>query len=208
MDDPFDDSSPYHVAAYRDLVEYAQRTTDPEARNQAFDLLVERFREAALCWAYKALGDSDQAEDAAQEAFLSAYRHLGQLRDPEAFPSWLQRIVRTQANRQRRRKHRPLQSLERTPELHDQSPVPEETVVEGEMLTRLREAIRTLPEGERAVTEGFYVQGQSQAELSEKLNLPLTTVKKRLQYARQRLKRAFETTVTFTPQPVIQLTRA
>jgi hypothetical protein len=48
--------------------------------------------------------------------------------------------------------------------------------------------VEDLPEGERAVTELFYIVGYSQQEVAERLGLPLTTVKKRLQYARERLK--------------------
>ena len=48
--------------------------------------------------------------------------------------------------------------------------------------------VEALPEHERAVTEGFYIQGESQKELAERLHIPVTTVKKRLQYAREHLR--------------------
>jgi predicted DNA-binding protein (UPF0251 family) len=53
---------------------------------------------------------------------------------------------------------------------------------------KVRDAVSALPDHERSVTELFYLRGYSQQEIAETLDLPLTTVKKRLQYARERLK--------------------
>src|SRR5918997_2240361 len=71
-------------------------------RQEAFGALVERYQDAAYGYAYSLLGDRHLAQDAAQEAFLSAYRNLGALRVPGAFPGWLRRIVRTHCLRLRR----------------------------------------------------------------------------------------------------------
>ena len=71
-------------------------------KQQAFDRIVRRFQDLAFACAYGVLGDFGQAEDAAQEAFLTAWRHLDQLRTPEAFPGWLRRIVLTHCRRQTR----------------------------------------------------------------------------------------------------------
>ena len=56
-------------------------------KQQAFDQIVRRFQDLAFACAYSVLGDFGLAEDAAQEAFLTAWRHLDQLRTPEAFPA-------------------------------------------------------------------------------------------------------------------------
>jgi hypothetical protein len=63
---------------------------DPEA----FGSIVRRFQDMAVGYAASRLGDFDLAEDAAQEAFLEAWRDLPRLREPAAFSSWLRRIVR------------------------------------------------------------------------------------------------------------------
>src|SRR5947209_20057011 len=60
---------------------------------RAFDRLVRRFQDLAVGYAYSVLGDFHLAEDAAQEAFIGAYRTLPQLRAAAAFSGWLQRIV-------------------------------------------------------------------------------------------------------------------
>ena len=71
-------------------------------RQEAFGALVERYQDAAYGYAYALLGDRHLAQDATQEAWVSAYRHLGDLRVPGAFPGWLRRIVRTHCLRLRR----------------------------------------------------------------------------------------------------------
>jgi RNA polymerase sigma factor (sigma-70 family) len=164
------------------LVREAQRSAE------AFERLMQAFEGAAFGWAYTVLGDAQLAQDAAQEAFIAAYRSLDQLRDPAAFPAWFRRIVLSQCSRLTRRAVLPVEGLD------DETPAPaSETdparAVEARERQRLvLEAVRQLPEHERAVTELFYLVGFSQQEIAERLALPLTTVKKRLQYARERLK--------------------
>ena len=68
-------------------------------RLKAFGELVRRFQDMAFGYAYSILGDFHLAEDAAQEAFVTAYQHLDKLRNPNAFPGWLRQIVRTACNR-------------------------------------------------------------------------------------------------------------
>jgi RNA polymerase sigma factor (sigma-70 family) len=167
---------------YESLVESAQNGDQP-----AFAELVIRFQDAAREWAFQMLGDPHLAEDAAQEAFLIAYRQLDQLRDPKAFPAWLKRIVISRSHRilRRRQTAAPLDDETRSPEA-ERDPASE--VEKRELQESLRRAVENLPEGERAVTELFYLIGYSQQEIAEQLQLPLTTVKKRLQYARERLK--------------------
>lgn len=155
---------------------------------EAFERLVRAFEGAAFHWAYTALGDAQLAQDAAQEAFITAYRSLDQLREPGAFPAWFKRIVFSQCTRLTRRATPPLEGLD------DESPAPAAAddpareVEDRERQAQVMEAVRQLPEHERAVTELFYLVGFSQQEIAEQLAVPLTTVKKRLQYARERLK--------------------
>lgn len=172
---------------YRILVQRAQTGDEPQ-RRAAFDQLVSLFRVAAYRQAYAVLGDAHLAEDAVQDAFFTAYRHIDQLRDPLAFPGWLRRIVQTQCSRALRR-HLPAQeSLEARWDLDSGQPSVEALVEADELRADLRVAMRDLPDHERVVTEGFYLRGESQKEVAERLGLPLTTVKKRLQYARERLR--------------------
>ena len=71
---------------YADLVEQAQ-SADAETRERIFGQLVAQFTIAAQSWAYQTLDDLHAAQDAAQDAFITAYENLDSLRDAEAFPS-------------------------------------------------------------------------------------------------------------------------
>ena len=169
------------------LVEKAQKGNDHE-RREAFDALIPDFQKMAFRVAYSTLQDVHMAEDVVQEAFLNAYLRIGQLRDPQAFPAWLKKIVLTQCDRLIRGKKPQFEPIEARYDLAVEKPSPEAMVEESEMQYQVLYAIESLPENEREVTEGFYMQGQSQKELAEQLQLPITTVKKRLQYAREHLR--------------------
>jgi len=171
---------------YEQLVFIVQQS-EGEAAEEAFAGLIDRFWNSAVSWAYAYLGDLDHAQDAAQEAFISAYCQLGTLREARAFPSWLRRLVITQAMRTVRDRTQATQALDDetvTSETDDPAHVVETTT----WRSGVREAVRALPDHERSVTELFYLDGYSQQEIAEALALPLTTVKKRLQYARERLR--------------------
>src|SRR5215213_3348725 len=81
-------------------------------KSHAFGEIVRRFQDLAFACAFATLGDFHLAEDAAQEAFLTAWRSLDQLRQPEAFPGWLKRVVLTQCGRLTRGKQLDLVGLD------------------------------------------------------------------------------------------------
>ena len=64
---------------------------------QAYDCIVQRFQDMAFSYAYSILGDYDLAEDAKQEAFISAYCDLLTLREPASFPAWFRTIIHRQS---------------------------------------------------------------------------------------------------------------
>ena len=167
----------------------ADRRATLAERHEAFEGLVRLFQDMAFARAYAALQDFHLAEDAAQEAFVTAWRRLAQLREPDAFPGWLGRIVQTECNRLTRGKRI------RTDALDDGAaePVAREatlqSVVEaGELKRSVAEAVRRLPPAERVVTTLFYFDSRSHREIAEFLGVPQTTVAKRLHTARRRLK--------------------
>jgi RNA polymerase sigma factor (sigma-70 family) len=133
------------------------------------------------------LGNSHLAQDAAQEAFIAAYQNLDQLQEPKAFPGWLRRIVFTQCTRLTRGKRVVNQSLETVYNLSSGQPTPLAALEAREMKAQIRAAIQALPESQRAATVLYYIDGYSQSEVADFLEVSVDAVKKRLQRAREQL---------------------
>ena len=160
--------------------------------------IVRRFQGMAVGYAYSILGDFHLAEDAAQEAFIEAYQCLPNLRDPDAFPGWFRKIVFKQCDRLLRRKSTEIVPLESAVGLHSETGDPLEFVEIQEMKDSVLMAIAALPVHERAVTTLFYIDGFSQNEIADFLEIPVTTVNSRLRYSRKRLKERMITMVQKT----------
>lgn len=168
---------------YDQLVARAQQAQGEE-RHDAFNELIQRFEEAGLSWAYQRLHEREAAEDALQEASLKAFLHLDQLQEAKAFPAWFKQIVLHTCHRMLRQERADIS-------LHgydETQPDPSDEVEQGEQHEDVNEAVLRLPEHERVVTQLFYYGDYSQNEIAVTLAVPLTTVKKRLQYAREHLK--------------------
>jgi RNA polymerase sigma-70 factor (ECF subfamily) len=157
-----------------DLVERARNEELPlDQQHAAFAELVRRFEESAARWAFELLDDPEEARDAAQDAFLTAWRKLRQVRDPAAFGAWLKRLVATQCNR-RRRKQRSVDYNPTPPAEHDDT---------------LANAISRLSEPHYRVVMMFYFLGRKIDEIAVILGIPRGTVGKRLHAARIAIRR-------------------
>ena len=164
------------------------KATDSEAtlteRHQAFSELVRLFQDMAFAAAYARLGDYYLAEEAAQWAFISSWQKLEQLRTPEAFPGWFRRIVLTECNRLIRGKQLRSMSLDDGSTVLSDRSDPQAVMERDELTRTLFRAINTLPANQRVIVLLFYVNEYSQSDISLFLELPLTTVAKRLYSAR------------------------
>ena len=96
---------------------------------EAFGEIVARFQDLAYGCGYAVLGDAHLAEDAAQGAFVEAYRSLRSLSEPAAFPGWFRRIVLGRCSRLRRERKLPEVPLEAAAEVASQAPSPAENLV-------------------------------------------------------------------------------
>lgn len=160
----------------------------------AFNRLVERYQGVVYAVAYRLLGERTAAEDATQEAFISAYRAIGTFR-AGSVRAWLLRIVTNQAKDYlRARKRRPAVSLEAAPEraerLRSSSAAsdPERASEHRAREIVLHEALQELPLEQRAVVIVVDIQGFSYEEAAEALREPIGTVKSRLFRGRRRLR--------------------
>jgi RNA polymerase sigma factor (sigma-70 family) len=161
---------------------------DIAEKHRAFSEIVERFQDMAHGCAYAVLGDFQLAEDAVQEAFITAYQNLDKLRTPQAFPGWLRRIVLTQCNRLTRRKTLPTEPIEAANNIASTERDADEAVVAEEASEQILTAIRRLPENQRWATQLFYIDGYSRKEIAEFLKVPVTTVNNWLYASRKWLK--------------------
>lgn len=165
---------------------YRCQRGDPEA----YAWLYRRHYRTVFRTALHLVRDRALAEDITQEAFVTAFGGIGQLRSPAAFRTWLYRLVVSRTTRFLRSEggaRRPL-SLDLMPEL-DGPLDPAAAAAEAEELRELRAAIRALPEEFRLPVVLHYFSGLSVAEVARVLEIPPGTVKSRLYHARGRLAR-------------------
>ncbi|MCB0210059.1 MAG: sigma-70 family RNA polymerase sigma factor [Anaerolineae bacterium] len=173
----------------KSLINTARTAEIPLAqRHAAFGQLVRHYQAMVYATASTILDDKQLAEEAVQEAFITAYQKLPQLREPDAFPGWIKQIGRNAALRLVRGKSLPTASIDSAHDIPISEADPALKAEVSDLREQVLTAVEALPDHERSVVELFYIQGYSQREVADVLTLPLTTVKKRLQYARQRLR--------------------
>ncbi|HKA57635.1 MAG TPA: RNA polymerase sigma factor [Gemmatimonadales bacterium] len=157
----------------------------------AFGVLVERYTPQARRVARAVLGDPDDADDAAQDGFLSALVKLAQYDSRRPFGPWLMRIVANAATDRRRRRHvRRAEPLD--PALVGGGPRPDAVAVRSELGERLRAALAELPERRRTAVVLFDVEGYSHAEIAGILGIPEGTVRSEVFHGRRRLRALLE----------------
>jgi RNA polymerase sigma-70 factor (ECF subfamily) len=172
------------------LVENARNPNLPlPEQHAAFTQLVEQSQHLVFGLALASLRDADDAKDAAQDVFTTAWLRLHQLRDASAFSAWLTAIVATQCNR-RRRRHGPSESEL----LEFQGSVSTESH-HLDYQSLIATALASLPRGERDVMVLFYFLGYSQAEIARLLHLKPGTVGKRLHSGRLKVRRSLPPSV-------------
>ena len=154
----------------------------------AFGELVRRHRQGVVNVVYRMCGDTNVAEDAAQEAFIRAWQHLPNYRPRSPFRNWVYRIA-TNAARDVLRRERETTDVDELPlPSSDAGP---EAVLEGqERGEQVRQAVLSLPSASREVLVLREYEGLSYREIAETLDIPMGTVMSRLNYARNRLRQS------------------
>ncbi len=148
---------------------------------EAYTELVRRFQDAVFATAYEKVLDVEAARDIAQETFIRAYELLGTLRDLACFPSWIVRISRNLATSWLRKPEREWVSLDGI----DMSfPDTASTVVSKDLVAR---ALSALSNDNRLALSLFLVNGYSYQEVADLTDVPVTTVKGRIERARRKL---------------------
>lgn len=169
---------------------------------EAFNRLVLAYQDALYNTALRILGNEDQAADATQEAFISAFRAIHSYRGG-SFKAWLLRTVTNacydELRRQKRRPTTPLEpendeedEIESPRWLADMSMSPEEKFEAAELEHALQHCLDALPTDFRTVVVLADVQGMDYADVAAAVHTPLGTVKSRLARARLRLRECLQ----------------
>jgi RNA polymerase sigma-70 factor (ECF subfamily) len=167
-----------------ELVQRAKR-----GEEAAFGRLVERYQRPAYAVALSVTGRHEDAEDAAQEAFLVALDRLEECRNPERFGGWLMTIVRNRSKNLVRREA--LRETEEVPAgARSRIPTPDRVAETTELRALLREALVGLPELQRQIVLLHDLEGWKHREIADRLELPCGTVRSHLHFARKALRRA------------------
>jgi RNA polymerase sigma-70 factor (ECF subfamily) len=128
------------------------------------------------------LGDPDDVEDAAQEAFIRAYRCLDDLKDPDKFPAWLHTIARNAARKMLRQRRLEQQRL---PDYELSSHVSDSDLGLPLGYRELKLLVNSLAPPDRAVVTLFYLAGIELNRIAKQLNIPVGTAKSRLHRSRK-----------------------
>ncbi|MDZ7292337.1 MAG: sigma-70 family RNA polymerase sigma factor [candidate division KSB1 bacterium] len=157
---------------------------------RAFAELIDRYKARIFHTTLRILGNREDAEEAAQDTFLRAYRGLENFREEAAFSTWIYRIcVNTCLNLLESRKRFKAQEIESTPvdELpHIESP--EFDFVEEDLQTRVLSVLQKLPVKYRTVLVLYHIQHLAYQEIAEITQMPIGSVKTHLFRARAMLR--------------------
>lgn len=157
----------------------------------AFGELVQKYQRIVYNLTYRMLGEAQEAEDAAQEAFLRAYQHLGRYDQQRSFKTWLLAIASNHCIDRLRKRRLTWLSLDEPlpphPALASDMPEPEDATIQNERSEQLQALLAQLPPEYRVAIILRYWYDMSYAEIAETLETTESAIKSRLFRARQAL---------------------
>ena len=160
-----------------------------EGDAEALEALVERWQARLWQHAWRLTGDESTAWDAVQEAWIGISRGLFRLADAAAFPAWAYQVVSHKCHDALRRRRRRW----KVTEMYGQQIQSQQySAAEQRQHQSLKEALAELSGPDRALLSLRYEEQFDTAEIARILSVPEGTVKSRLFYARQRLRRYLE----------------
>src|SRR5688500_3477299 len=155
----------------------------------ALDALLASVQEPLYRYVLSLTGGRHAAEDVLQETFVRVYRKLGWLREPELFRPWAYRIATREAFRHLKRERRWAEQLRDEDALNALPAPPPREELAGELSARLRESVEGLSPASRAAVVLYYLHEMSLDETAAVLGVPKGTVKSRLSYGLEALRR-------------------
>ena len=156
-----------------------------QGSQDAFRRLVDKHWAGVVRAVAPVLGDPDEVEDAAQEAFIRACRRLDELQDPDRLPAWLHAIARNAARKMMRQRR--LEQL-RLPEYELSRDAPDPDLGTPLQYRDLKALVNSLAPPDRAVVTLFYLSGMELNRIAERLHIPAGTAKSRLHRSRRQMR--------------------
>jgi RNA polymerase sigma-70 factor (ECF subfamily) len=172
-----------------------------EGQNQAFDILVGRYKNRLYSYLFRLLGNESEAEEFAQETFVRAYIHADKYKTIARFSTWLYTIATNLVrNRIRNIKRRPKTISMWTEDsggedgrwvdIKDDAPTPEETMDQKKLQELIQQAIEKIPAKYRPSFVLREINGLSYEEIAATTGLKLGTVRSRINRGRMHFKKA------------------
>ncbi len=160
-----------------------------DGNEDAFTDIVEHFQSPVYNLCYRMLGTPQEAEDAAQESFIRAYRYIYRYDPRRPFATWLLSIAAHYCIDQQRKRHLLSVDLDEIIEfgITDDAPDPETVVTTGEQTELIQKRLAALPVKDRMVLILRYWYDFSEDEICEALEISKSAVKSRLHRARQHM---------------------
>ncbi len=157
--------------------------------DEAFTILVTTYQNPVYNLCYRMLGNSQEAEDAAQETFWRAYQAIRRYDRSRSFATWLLSIAAHYCIDQQRKRRLPTLEIEDWMEevLPDNIPDPERSVSKSQEHEMLRRMLQGMNPQDRAVLILRYWYEFSEEEISRSLQISISAVKSRLYRARLRM---------------------
>lgn len=192
----------------RGLSERMPESNDPDAAlmlrvkqgdTAAFTQLVEKYKQPVINLIYRTLRDATEAEDLAQNVFVQVYKSADRYRTSARFSTWLFTIARNLClNEIRRRSRHPAESLDAPHPNQDEQPlhqvedrrtfVPPDVLLQGELESKIEEALASLPETQRTAVLLCRQEELSYEEIAEVLGCSVSATKSLIHRGREALK--------------------
>lgn len=176
------------AAHERELVDRCQR-----GEEAAFQELVDQYKDLVFAVIARTVQDRGRAEDLAQDVFLRIYRGLPYFRGEARLSTWIYRIVANVCMQARTSGPVPVSLDDERIGTTIGPSGPDRQFSDLELRDRLEKAIARLPDNQRLLIAGHYLQGVQYEDLAAAFKLPLGTVKTQLYRAKRQLRRLLET---------------
>lgn len=163
-----------------------------------FDVLIERWQKPLFNFVMRFMNSEEEARDACQDTFVNAYRNLAKFKKQSRFSSWLFKIAINRCNTLLRKRKRwkmffdPMGEKEEYVDRLAEDLSAEQTVEREQIYERIRRAIAQLPPEQKTVLLLKEYEGYKFHEISEMLDCPVSTVKSRMYYALDGLRKALK----------------